>query len=557
MDKHFLIAMTLLLSLQFSKLYAQQWVFLEAGERIQQGVSVTEDRFLYERLKQVNSYSEEVKGSTLFLKLPAEEDFADRVLFMPNDFLLFIFKKSGSEKVHWVAVKVLSSYWKEVFREIHPSPPSILFYTPPGRSLTNQESNALTIIVDRLKRIYCPIDDEAREELAEIMTDFFGESEMRDQANYVMNDYFNRLEEYEKKKQRVEEIRESIQENRAQGDQLIVIHDWEKGKIFLADQYTGVVAYQVNILNSLIINACEKLLYEKQGLDVGFRVLEGINQNIYASDMRLGRVEIAPVTNITLSSAVLDHYEIENPLSKDLKKPDEPTLSEVAFSVTEFKNDYYIKKLESCPENLKKGLFSFGEKKEDINTYLIDGPYATGPQDWIMLTGGKCFKCGGWKESWKTELYIPSTQRSLRIKRTTDFGLLTSPEPSEKRDSILSNIYRAYELAGQGKVKDNELKYLGREGFTYDTPRGKWVLDFKGQEVIFNPEGKVIDEEGFVRWHELFARASSAEWEQSAKDKSIVKVLFEIIAEGKGFWRQYFRQNPLAFLAQYCTVKRK
>ena len=298
---------------------------------------------------------------------------------------------------------------------------------------------------------------------------------------------------------------------------------------------------------------------------------------ISASYFPLGTSDIIPAARgIRLSKEVLQYYgleeyteiEIREPVKPespdnievpDLQRPEfkakKPILEMKLTSVSDISEAQYEKGLNTCPSNLSKGIFDFGEGKQDVNTYIIDAPDAVKISDWMLLTvGGKCPKCSGWRDN-LTEIYAPNYNVGVRIRRITEkVGELTSSIPTPERDQVLGNLYRAYKLASEGKIFKNELKYLGKDGFTYVKASGSKVLNLKGQEVDYRPGSLPVDAIfKFHDWQELFAKYP-LDQADIRMDDAVVSELFEDVAEGKHHWIDYYRQTPLAFLAKYCVI---
>ncbi|MCG8331951.1 MAG: hypothetical protein MI974_29965 [Chitinophagales bacterium] len=629
--KHLLIVFLLLIQSNIG--VAQDWKFMSSKDMKSLGItSVTGNRFIHERLWQLHQYKQKTIGSSLFVQVNSNGDFQDRVLFMPNNFLLLIFKSNG--EINWVMTKIVSSYWQNTADAIYNQEIQIPFFSEPRRGLTLQEQNALSSLFNRIKSVYCSIDEASREEIQNSLKEYFGEEELSTTYNEVVKKYLKAKKEYEtfikkynqevakyekemkayetrleKAKQeyeqwvkddkryhilkgkydeyqrKLEAFRSGLSSGSALFSNLKAIYDFaDHQKVYFVDQDNGFIAYEHIVHNTYNNSVYKDILYQLKGMNLGTQIpvgkeIVGLSVGIFP----LGASDVIPAPKgIRLLPSVLTYYglkeykeetlnvntpvppanpeEIKAPsikkpqASKGPKKP-ELEKGETLISTPNVTEEDYQRGLTACPPILSKGLFDFSAGTKDINTYIIDAPEATSVQDWLLFTGGKCHKCQGWKKSWLTELYSPKYQIGIRINKVTEkIGALTNPEHTLDRDQVLSNIYRAYQLAIRGVIHNNELKYLGKDGFTYSKSNGIKVLNLKGQEVNYQPRtlpAKSIF--AFETWQKLFCRYP-LDISDIFMDDAIVSELFEDIAEGKHHWISYYRQTPLAFLAKYCEI---
>lgn len=625
MKKPLLIAIVCFLFL--NNAIAQDWRFFSSSKEMRSSgiTNLFGNRFLSERIRDIHSFEGKTFGSTLFIDVNSSSKFQDKVVFMPNQFMLIIFEKN--EYKYWIIVKAVSKQWSKIISEVVKENSDIPIYTDPLRPLSNYEKVALRSIVDRVKQIYCPEEDNIDDVLFSELNDFFGEEELNAVYNEVRGKYidaknkylkavekFNQeksiyekemkeyekeyeswKEEYEKYLEKKEAYEELVRQIEAEGvkweelknqvrsaegaSNLITIYDWQYDKIFKVDQEQGFVVYEFIIHNEILEDKAKDIFYRTKGTyntsEMRVGVSEGLNINGVEYLRVPGKWEIRKVNkDYPLSEEVRRYYYINKAFDGELPDepkgpddfdkeapdepeevtevdPDEPTLSEYSqIHIEPLSDEIYEQGVISCPANLKRGGFDFGIENQEVNTYLIDAPNSSDVNDWLLLTAGYCYKCGGWQKSLETEVFAPMFSTSVRIKRTIPFGVLASPEPSEQRDWVLSNIYRAFKLAQEGKIKNNVVKYLGQEGFTYETIKNNLALNFKNQEVVFR-KGTELDIVSLGEWYRIFYKE---EIPPLYADIYQVKIFFETIAEGKSHWSNIYRQNPLAFLAKYCTV---
>jgi hypothetical protein len=625
MKKPLLIAIVLFLFLSNS--IAQDWRFFSSSKEMRSSgiTNLFGNRFLSERIRDIHSFEGKTFGSTLFIDVNSSSKFQDKVVFMPNQFMLIIFEKKDFQ--YWIIVKAVSKKWSKVISEVVEKNSDIPIYSDPLRPLNNPEKVALRNIVDRVKQIYCPVEDDIDDILFSELNEFFGEEELDAAYNEVRrkyidakNKYLKAVEKYNKEKsvyekemkkyeeeyeswkeehekylEKKEAYEELVRQIEAEGvkweelkkqvrgaesaSNLMIIYDWEYDKIFFVDQEKGFVVYEEKIYNEILEEKAKEIYYKSGGLynktETRIGLLEGLNITGVEYLRVPGEWEIRRVyRDYPISENVRNHYGIKKAFEgelpdepeapKDFDKelpdepeevtevdPDEPALSEYPkIYIEPLSDEIYEQGVISCPANLKRGGFDFGIKNQEVNTYLIDAPNSSDVNDWLLLTAGYCYKCGGWQKSLEAEVFAPMFSTSVRIKRTIPFGVLASPEPSEQRDWVLSNIYRAFKLAQEGKIKNNVVKYLGQEGFTYETIENDLALNFKNQEVVFK-KGTELDLVSLKEWYRIFYKE---EIPPLYADIYQVKIFFETIAEGKSHWSNLYRQNPLAFLAKYCTV---
>jgi hypothetical protein len=582
-------------------------------------------RLVLDRLKQLHSYNEQTIGSTMLVRVGKSGSTHDRVILLPNNFLLLIFEIK--DETQWVMVKAVSEHWQMFTNSVYNINENSRFYSRPLRDLRQEEQEALSRLFDRIRGVYCPPTNQDEAEMGREVQEFFGENELStahneaaekymkakkeyeealakynlDKARYEqeMKEYEAKLEkakveyekyvkemeeynllkqEYDVYKRKMNQYHRELARGQVQFSNLKLIYDFTTtGKIYLVDQENGRVAYELQVDSPYNSKVLKKMLRNSEGFIIARELIIGFASNRTADGFPLGPNSIVPVlSEVKLSTAVLKHYMIDESAEVEVKepvKPDKPELIETPTSIRpeftdekpilereliplqDLKEVDYTRNLTTCPPQLAKGVFDFEKGSTDINTYIVDAPNSTGISDWMLITGGRCFKCNGWRNSWITELYTPNYPTSLRILRITEkIGSLTSNVKTPDRDQILSNTYRAFDLALKGQILNNELSYLGKDGFTYQKSEGVSVLNLKGQEVVFvNGSLPATSYLRFDEWQKLFGRYR-LELKDLRMDDAVLHELFEDVAEGRHHWLEYYRQTPLAFLAKYCQI---
>lgn len=616
---------TISLLIASNLLHSQDWKFFESNDALKKvTVNPLGSAFLAERLNEIHIVEGKQKGSTLFIDMNSNSSFRDKVLFVPNKYLIVIFKKLNRN--YWIAVKINSKEWQKTVLSVFNDDAKKPFFSAPLRRLNLSEKEALSSLVKRIKQVYCPVESEFMDDFMKKL-DFFGEDDLDNAGNEIRKKwkdakekyleavekykedkkkydeafeewkeaqekyaeeyeaYLEKNEKYEELKRKLEqyeldimELEQRVANSPTTGRNLKIISDFERERMFYVDQNTGHVVFELIISNEDYADRAMSILRRDTGLFLTTehevkRHTEEESIEFNSGEFVAFGHEIRSVSGITLSDNVIRYYNLYKPYDGDLpnqplapkevdlEKPKTPNgvkevdpgdlndsdQTQVLFDPNP---DEIYEQVVSCPASLKKGEFDFGIKNKDVNTYLIDAPNSSNLSDWLLITGGNCSKCGGYLESLKSEVYAPKTNISIRIEKTIPFKMLAAIDENKEKDRVLSNVYRAFALAQKGKIKSNILNYLGGEGFTYKSTENKWVLNLKDLEVAYTP-GTNLDILSLYEWHRIFYRKRSP---QIYADDLQVKMFFEILAEGKIHWESIYRQNPLAYLAKYCTI---
>lgn len=463
-----------------------------------------------------------------------QSKYKDKILMMPDDFMLFNYLTDDS-LVHWVLIKVYASSWISLIRSIVPSDTKTPITTKSKIiKLNESETQALNLLTDKVKTIYCKVRSNNLAEKAFAKSSLQGESydELKKQA------LENEIQQMEKARQeRInEELPSSVRE---------VVY---QNKIYLVNPYDGFVYFEVNYklpddnileLKTKIINSDGVDIFNRQSdIRKCTRIVSGANDDVIA-DLKLPNVNIILPENLKKKYGIkkIDEFK-DNVSNKNIQGLSLTTASLISST------------LHSCPPELAYNTNFPGIENVDANTYLIDDGTNTNLNNWYLFTGPKCNKC---EESvgsgYVSEIYSSKQNQKIKILKTSNFKILTTSEYSEEKANIIQNLKSSFSLSSKGKIENNIVEYLGEGGLVYERTRGGKAIT--NNNVTLTYSGKPINTDTLNTWLSYFDRGNRKII--STVSVEIVNSLFESAASGKINWFKNYRQNPLAFLSKYCN----
>jgi hypothetical protein len=206
-----------------------------------------------------------------------------------------------------------------------------------------------------------------------------------------------------------------------------------------------------------------------------------------------------------------------------------------------------------CPFDLA---VTIGLGKPSSNVFLIDAANEqVGGSDslnnWTLFIDKDCYKCGGLERS--GESYIVASQLENPIRVQNEIYNQLNPE---HYDSLSNSMIDHIGLAVKWRLSDRHdttlIRAIGEGGMSFRDRNGNLVILGKNQRMVFcNPQS--FTSEDFYSWYGITTNGSPLVLKEPA---TIMEMIFDFTAMGRGEWRRYFRQDPMAFGKKYCTIER-
>lgn len=499
-----------------------QWRFYNSDDKVT-GNPIQLDR-LMDKIH-VNSKKNSV-GSVCLVR-ESKEKFSDKILMMPSGFMIFIYKADDGF-IYWITAKANSEAWLSFIKSIVPDDAKKpIGSTSKRKQLTTQEQEALNILMDEVKGLYCRVKDSLIEKLIENMSFDKG----------IDFDELKRLSEIDKTK-RIAEYRLQRYENGQPNYLRMVV---QQNHLLLVDPEDGFVFFEVlPIVKEYYLNY-KKVTEDRKGFDI---------QNKYKG--KYGIVVINPnnektkVADLVPSEIILSEYTKKMYGIKKYNKQDADEIKGTQMINTSIPFNL----LYSCPLVLSYNESFPGLDKLNVNTYLIDGHGASSLNDWyLFIDKGECNRCDGVAASHEAEIYSPFSKLSVKISNTFNMEQLTSLEYSEEKANLLKSLKLAFKLAADNRILNNKIEYLGEGGLVYRNQNGKMTITVGETTMTYNDKDIPLDE--YNEWLRYFDRQKRKVNQMTPKE--IVNRTFKAAAMGKENWFKEYRQSPLAFIAKYCV----
>lgn len=499
-----------------------QWRFYN-GDDIVTGTPIQLDRLM----DKIHVDSKKNNFGSVCLVRESKEKFSDKILMMPSGFLIFIYQAEDGF-IYWIAAKANSDAWLNFIKSIVPDDAKkSIVSTSKRKQLTTQEQDALNILMDEIKGLYCRVEDSLMKELIDNMSFDKG----------IDIDELKRLAD-EKKKNRITKEREerlTQMKNNTDKERRLIAYN---NKVYVIDIQDGYVYFELEFFNEEFSRRTQQSAISQNGIDVYYGCPELFECHYYFFGVKIAS---AKSTNITLPEQVKKQYGIRKYKEEEVK--DHIDISGKVL------NNNLIDGLYSCPPKLSYNESFPGLDKLNINTYLIDGDGASSLNDWyLFIDKAKCNRCDGIATSHEAEIYSPFSKLSVKISNTFNMDKLTSLEYSEEKANLLKSLKLAFKLAADNRILNDKVESLGEDGFTYKNQNGKMSITFSETTMTYN--GKDIPLDEYNEWLGYFDRQKRKVNQMTPKE--IVNRIFKAAAMGKENWFKEYRQSPLAFIAKYC-----
>lgn len=465
--------------------------------------------FLISKVDQLHQKGGAAIGSTLFYG-PLTTNAEDRLLLLPGHVLLIGFIKDDSE--YWISVKIHAPRWKQLFDAVLEKPMTIFLENPVQRPFSAEENAAITQLVNKVKEIYGCRPPESP-----------GPTTL----NLGM--------ETANLSQRIEEKGTEAQLEALKSEELIEII--RPDGIYLISSETGVFIYRLHLRD------LEYRRYIKNGSYIVHDC-----PDLYSCKIRLqGSLIIADLSvapeRLKLTAAEKVRYGIGDRASERQDNPKETQA--IAALEKQFDNIY------TCPRAVNfRPVFTYDSlMATGTNTYLFAAPESESLSGWILLTKQGCHNCFPFSSG----LFSAMSTEPVQIERCADLSLLSGEENSELQQALIENLQFAFHWADIGLISKRKILFLGDAGFTYRDTAQKLTFSHRGRRLTYAIP--IENSQPLNRWLNLFSHSPSPiKLDGPIKEKEI-HALFEEAAMGIHYWVKRYRQNPIAFLAQYCELK--